>query len=77
MRTKIQLSALIALSALFAGNGGAATLEEVVRETVTTHPDVLIAASQRNSVEQQMEQTKAGFFPQVDLTVGYRLGTQQ
>ncbi|MGB5439894.1 MAG: TolC family outer membrane protein [Gammaproteobacteria bacterium] len=70
MRTKIQLSALIALSALFAGNGGAATLEEVVRETVTTHPDVLIAASQRNSVEQQMEQTKAGFFPQVDLTVG-------
>ena len=71
MRTTIHLSAFMALSALFAGNAAAAALEEVVRETVATNPDVLIVGSQRDSIEQQMEQTRAGFFPQVDLTVGY------
>ena len=71
MRTTIHLSAFMAFSALFAGNVAAASLEEVVRETVATNPDVLIVGSQRDSIEQQMEQTRAGFFPQVDLTVGY------
>ena len=70
MRTTIHLSAFMALSALFAGNAAAASLEEIVRETVATNPDVLIVGSQRDSIEQQMEQTRAGFFPQVDLTVG-------
>ncbi len=70
MRTTIHLSAFMALSALFAGNAAAASLEDVVRETVATNPDVLIVGSQRDSIEQQMEQTRAGFFPQVDLTLG-------
>jgi adhesin transport system outer membrane protein len=48
----------------------AASLQEIVRETVETNPDVLIANSERNTVEQQMEQARAGFFPQVDITVG-------
>ena len=48
----------------------AASLQETVRETVETNPDVLIANSERNTVEQQMEQARAGFFPQADITVG-------
>ena len=48
----------------------ATAIEDIVRETIATNPDVLIVGSQRDSVEQQMEQTRAGFFPQVDLTVG-------
>ena len=49
---------------------GSATLEEIVRETIETNPDVLIAGSERDAVEQQMEQARAGFFPQADITLG-------
>jgi adhesin transport system outer membrane protein len=51
-------------------DAGAATLEETVRETIETSPDVLIAGSERDAVEQQMEQSRAGFFPQADITLG-------
>jgi adhesin transport system outer membrane protein len=48
----------------------AADLKEAVRETIVSNPDVLIAGSERDSVEQQMEQARAGFFPQADITLG-------
>ncbi len=48
----------------------AATLQDIVREAVTTNPDVLIAGSERDSVEQQMEQARGGFFPQTEITLG-------
>jgi adhesin transport system outer membrane protein len=48
----------------------AADLKDVVRETIASNPDVLIAGSERDSVEQQMEQARAGFFPQADITLG-------
>ena len=51
-------------------DSGAATLEQTVQETIETNPDVLIAGSERDAVEQQMEQTRAGFFPQADITLG-------
>jgi adhesin transport system outer membrane protein len=70
MRSRTCLLAFFVLSGMVAGSAFAASLEDIVRETVETNPDVLIAGSQRDSVEQQMEQTRAGFFPQVDLTVG-------
>ena len=55
---------------MVSGSAFATALEDIVRETVSTNPEVLIVGSQRDSVEQQMEQTRAGFFPQVDLSVG-------
>ena len=70
MRTSTFLLAFIVLSGMVAGSAFAAALEDIVRETIATNPDVLIVGSQRDSVEQQMEQTRAGFFPQVDLSVG-------
>lgn len=70
MRTNTLLTALIALSALFAGSAPAASLEDTVKETIKTNPDVRIIGSQRDSIEQEMEQVRGGFFPQVDLTVG-------
>jgi adhesin transport system outer membrane protein len=48
----------------------AADLKDVVSETIASNPDVLIAGSERDSVEQQMEQARAGFFPQADITLG-------
>ena len=70
MRTRTFLLAFIVLSGMVAGSAFATALEDIVRETVATNPEVLIVGSQRDSVEQQMEQTRAGFFPQVDLSVG-------
>jgi len=46
------------------------TLVDIVRETISTNPDVQIARDQRNAVEQQMEQTRAGFFPSAEITAG-------
>jgi adhesin transport system outer membrane protein len=48
----------------------AVTLEAIVSEAISSNPDVLIAGSERDSVEQQMEQARSGFFPQADVTVG-------
>jgi len=71
MRTRILLRHLLLLSGIyFAGGLYAASLEDTVRETIESNPDVLIAGSQRDSVEQEMEQARAGFFPQADITIG-------
>ena len=60
-----------AVSCLVAtANLSAADLQAVVTDTIASNPDVLIAESQRDSVEQQMEQARAGFFPQVDIVSG-------
>jgi adhesin transport system outer membrane protein len=53
-----------------AGYLDAADLKDAVKETIASNPDVLIAGSERDSVEQQMEQARAGFFPQADITLG-------
>jgi outer membrane protein, adhesin transport system len=58
------------LSLWMAGNLSAADLKDVVIETVASNPDVLVAGSERDTVEQQMEQTRAGFFPQADIMLG-------
>lgn len=48
----------------------ASSLRETVLEVIATNPDVQIAGSERDSVEQQMEQARSGFFPQSDITLG-------
>ena len=58
------------LGLVMVADSGAVTLEDTVRNTIETNPDVLIAGSERDAVEQQMEQTRAGFFPQTDITLG-------
>jgi adhesin transport system outer membrane protein len=47
----------------------AESLHDVVSETVMTNPSVLIARNQKNAVEQEMEQARAGFFPSADITL--------
>lgn len=59
-----------AVGMLLAWQCHAVSLQDVVRDTIKSNPDVLIAGSERNSVEQQMEQARGGFFPQADITVG-------
>jgi adhesin transport system outer membrane protein len=57
------------LGILVTANCHAVSLQDVVRDTVTSNPDVLIAGSERDSVKQQMEQARSGFFPQTDITL--------
>ncbi len=52
------------------GDAFAASLADTVRDTIESNPDILIAGSERDSVEQQMKQARGGFFPQVDITAG-------
>jgi len=61
----VAIACLVATANLEAEN-----LRDAVNGTIASNPDVLIAGSERDSVEQQMEQARAGFFPQVDITVG-------
>jgi adhesin transport system outer membrane protein len=71
MHTSIGNVLLIVLLGLFmTAQAGAVTLEETVSETIASNPDVLITGSERDSVEQQMEQARSGFFPQADITIG-------
>ncbi|HYQ71111.1 MAG TPA: TolC family outer membrane protein [Gammaproteobacteria bacterium] len=60
----------IFLSLGLSGSLHAEDLSDVVKETVKSNPDVLIAGSERDTVKEQMEQARAGFFPQADITVG-------
>ena len=71
MQTGIHYPIIVAYFCLcISGHTHAADLQEVVSETISSNPDVLIAGSERDTVEQQMEQARAGFFPQADITVG-------
>lgn len=57
------------LGMLVSAYSHALSLQDVVRDTVSSNPDVLIAGSERDSVRQQMEQARSGFFPQTDITL--------
>lgn len=59
------MMALAATSAVHAD-----TLEEVVKQTLSTNPDVLEKMNTRLSVDQEVRQAKAGYYPSVDLNAG-------
>lgn len=72
MRKKPFVIILAFLPSLFLPTGThALSLVDAVTETINSNPDVLIAKSQRNAVEQEMMGARAGFFPQTDITVGH------
>lgn len=48
----------------------AETLEEVVKQTLSTNPDVLEKMNTRLSVDQEVRQAKSGYYPSIDLNAG-------
>jgi adhesin transport system outer membrane protein len=68
MSCKLLLSALLVLNVH--APALATSLQSTVQDVILTNPDVRIAGSQRDSVEQQMEQARSGFFPQADISIG-------
>ena len=61
----------VSFCAFFATGLQAETLREAVAETINSNPDIQVVKNQRNAVEQEMEQARSAFFPQVDITVGH------
>lgn len=49
----------------------ATTLPDAVRHAVETSPDVRVETNELLSRTEEIEQAKAGYYPQVDLTAGY------
>lgn len=48
----------------------AETLTEVIKHTLKTNPDVLISLNTRRTVDEELNQTFAGYLPTVELTGG-------
>lgn len=46
-------------------------LKEAVEQTLKTSPDVLSTAHRRLSVDQEIKQARGGYFPKIDLNLGY------
>ena len=61
----------VALSSIISSSASAVTLQEVVKKTIASNPDVLIETNERLARDEEREQARAGYFPTVDLTAGY------
>lgn len=57
-----------AMSAPYAAH--ALTLQEAAQKTIQTHPGVLASASERRSIDHELEQARAGYFPRADIALG-------
>jgi outer membrane protein, adhesin transport system len=56
---------LVSLTAI--GVAGAASLEDSVRATLATNPDVGVVAADREAIDQELRQARAGYLPSIDL----------
>lgn len=61
----------ISLSLGLSSTLSATTLQEAISTTIKTNPDVLAASSERKAVAEEINQAKAGYYPTVDLGLGY------
>jgi adhesin transport system outer membrane protein len=46
-------------------------LKDAVEQTLKTSPDVLSTAHRRLSIDQEIKQARGGYFPKIDLNLGY------
>ena len=51
--------------------GSAITLKEVVQRSLENGPEVLAETNERRAREQEVEQARSGYYPRLDLTLGY------
>jgi adhesin transport system outer membrane protein len=67
LRNKLLLTVVFSL---YFSVASADTLQEVVDYTVHNSPDVKANVSERRSVEAEIEQARAGYYPRLDMDVG-------
>lgn len=68
---KIAIVGILGLSALCSTNINAQSLEEAVAKALDTHPDIRQAFARFKAKEEDVNRASAGYFPTIDLTVGY------
>ncbi|WP_341502073.1 TolC family outer membrane protein [Gallaecimonas sp. GXIMD4217] len=71
MKTRTRQFALAALSLAMAGTAGAASLEQTVADTLDSHPDLRISFTRFKALQEQRNQVKADYLPQLDVAAGY------
>ena len=69
-RLKIALLGSVLVCTALSG-AQATTLEEAVRITLATNPDIGIVASNREAVDHELRQARGLYLPQVDLALGW------
>lgn len=67
----LTLSASVFSAIWLMSSAQAETLNEAVDTTIRTNPTILAESNRRISVNKTIDQARAGYFPQVDLNLGY------
>jgi adhesin transport system outer membrane protein len=70
-RTIAALAVLPCLGLCITTQLQAEPIKEVVENVLKTNPDVLAATSHRRSADEEVKVAKGGYFPRVDLILGY------
>ncbi len=60
-----------ALSIPLAFSASAMSLKDAVEQAIATNPDIGIAASNREAVDQELRQARGLYLPQIDFAAGY------
>jgi adhesin transport system outer membrane protein len=70
MNFKVAITGVIA-TIVFSSTVSAQSLKEALQQTVNENPEVQSAKDERLAVEQEIDQARAGYFPTIDLALGY------
>jgi adhesin transport system outer membrane protein len=61
----------VAVSSIISAPASAVTLQDAVKQTLASNPDVQAEAIERLARDEERKQARAGYFPTVDLSAGY------
>jgi len=67
---KIITGALLGALAIWSVGVSAASLPDVIKQTLATNPDVQASVSQQRARSQELKQARSGYYPSVDITAG-------
>lgn len=70
-RTIAALAVLPCLGLCISTQLQAEPLKEVVENLIKTNPDILASTNHRRSIDEELKGARGGYFPKVDLTLGY------
>lgn len=70
MKCGSQLWVGVSLSLLTGGVAHATTLEQAIKQTLTSHPQVSASANSRYSADQDLRAAQGGYLPSLDVTAG-------
>lgn len=65
------LAVVSAIQFGLAASANGTTLSEAVNQTVRSNPDILTEANRKLSLDEAVKQAEGGYFPKIDLNLGY------